>query len=66
MGVEVIVSTCRLDQGFIVPKTIVNDIIKKQLLHPYHVQIVQELLPIDRSMRLTFCQLLIYLKRKNP
>jgi hypothetical protein len=41
------ISTRRLEHEVEVPKTIVNDVLKEQLLHPYHVQKVQELLPID-------------------
>lgn len=50
------ISTRQLEHELEVPKTIVNDILKEQFLHPYHIQTVQELLPIDPPQRLLFCQ----------
>lgn len=50
------ISTRQVERELAVPKTIVNDILQEQLLHPYHVQPVQELLPIDPTQRLLFCQ----------
>lgn len=39
-----------------VSKNVVHRVLKDQLLHPYHVQTVQELLPIDPDARLAFCR----------
>lgn len=50
------ISTRRLGLELQVPKSIVHDVLKEQLLHPYHVQQVQDLLPIDPERRLAFCQ----------
>lgn len=59
-------STRRLERELHVPKTIVNEVLNEQLLHPYHVQKVQELLPTDPPMRLTFCQFIRNKRIRDP
>ncbi|KAF2901301.1 hypothetical protein ILUMI_04879 [Ignelater luminosus] len=41
-----------------VSKNVVHKVIKEQLLRPYHIQSVQELLSIDPDACLTFCQII--------
>lgn len=49
-------STRGLSRQMGVSKDVVHRVIKEQLLHPYHLQSVQELLPADFELRLTFCR----------
>jgi len=51
------ISSCRLALEFAVPKSTVNRITRRQLLHPYHATPVQELLPPDFDRRLRFLPL---------
>lgn len=48
-------STRHIGLELAIPKSVVNEVINEQLLHPYHIQKIQELLPIDPESRLTFC-----------
>ena len=50
------ISTRAIERTIAVPKTTVNRVIREQLLHPFHSQRVQDLLPIDPDTRLRFCQ----------
>lgn len=52
------ISTRRLGNELEVSKDVVHRVIREQLLFPYHLQKVQELLPVDMEMRMTFCQLI--------
>lgn len=45
-----------------VSKTIPHKVLKEQLLHPFHVQLVQELLPPDFDARIRFCH---FIRRKR-
>lgn len=45
-----------------VSKSTVNRVTKEQLLYPYHVQRVQDLLPTDHEGRVRFCQII---RQKN-
>lgn len=49
-----------------VPKSTVHEVIREQLLHPYHVQTVQELLPIDPERRLDFCHFIQNQRNQDP
>jgi len=49
-------STRQLSVQFGTNKTTVQRVIKEELLRPYHVQKVQELLPLDANARLRFCR----------
>lgn len=42
------------------------NILRDQLLHPYHVQHVQVLLPVDLQQRITFCQWLLHRCNQDP
>lgn len=59
-------STRHLGLQVAVPKSIVHDVLKEQLLYPYHVQKVQDLLPIDPESRLTFCHFIQNQVAENP
>lgn len=48
-----------------VPNPVENKVLKEQLLHPYHFQKVQELLPIDFKIGLAFCRFIQDQKIQN-
>lgn len=60
------ISTRLLEHQIGVPKTAVNRILKQQLLHPYHLQPVQELLPGDHDARLLFARIMRQKRRLDP
>lgn len=60
------VSCRRLGLQLAVPKSVVHDVLKEQLLHPYHVKKVQDLLPVDPESRLTFCNFIQNQLEENP
>lgn len=49
-------STRRLGRAVGVCKDVVHRVLREQLLHPYHLQLVQNLLPQDPDLRLGFCR----------
>ena len=49
-----------------VSKSSAHRILKKNQLHPYHVQRVQSLLPRDYPARLEFCQTMLQRHREDP
>lgn len=48
-------STRRLSLEVGVSKDVVHRVLQEQLLHPYHIQPVQDLLVLDPNLRLGFC-----------
>lgn len=60
------ISTRRLGHQLEVSKDVIHTVIKEQLLHPYHLQKVQELLPLDYEARLTFCQFIQSQRIRDP
>jgi Transposase. len=58
-------STRRLSSQIGVSKNVVQKVLKEQMLYPYHIQRVQELLPPDRDMRLQFCQFIMQKRTEN-
>lgn len=60
-------TSCRLlEHQTDVTKSTANRIIREQLIHPYHVQPVQELLPIDFESRLNFAQTIQERRAADP
>lgn len=59
-------STRRIGRELHIPKTIVHNVLKEQLLYPFHVEKVQELLPIDPPMRLAFCHFIQNKRVEDP
>lgn len=49
------ISSRRLGSELMVSKNVVNRVTREQLLHPYHIQKVQDLLLPDPDQRLIFC-----------
>ena len=60
------VSTRHLGLQLTVPKSIVNEVIKEQLIHPYHIQKIQDLLPTDPESRLIFCNFIENQRAETP
>ncbi|KAF2893970.1 hypothetical protein ILUMI_12202 [Ignelater luminosus] len=48
-------STRRLGSEVRVSKDVIHKVIKEQLLHPYHIKTLHDLLPPDSDQRLSFC-----------
>uniref|UniRef100_V5GKW0 Transposable element Tc3 transposase n=1 Tax=Anoplophora glabripennis TaxID=217634 RepID=V5GKW0_ANOGL len=59
-------SVRRISRDTGVPKSIVHRTLRRQLLHPYHVQRVQELLPEDYPRRMQFCREILTKCRRDP
>lgn len=49
-------STRQIAMEIAVSKDTVNRVLREQLLHPFHLQKVQQFLPIDLELRLDFCR----------
>jgi hypothetical protein len=49
-----------------ITKTIVHDILKEQLLHPYHIQKVHAMSEADYAPRVEFCTAFLERQRTNP
>lgn len=58
-------STRKLSAQFNTSKTIVHEILKEQLLYPYHLQKVHELIPEDFPRRMQFANWLLNQQRNN-
>lgn len=58
-------STRRLGLEVGVSKNVVNRVLQEQLLHPYHIQSVQDLLPPDLDLRLDFCRFINEQRAQN-
>lgn len=54
------ISTRNLSRQTGISQTSVHRVIKRNLLHPYHIQKVQELLPEDLVKRVDFCQFILH------
>lgn len=53
------ISTRRLSRQIGISKSSINRITRRQQLHPYHIQGVQELLPPDLDARVIFCHFIL-------
>ncbi|KAJ8932558.1 hypothetical protein NQ318_004712, partial [Aromia moschata] len=58
-------STRRLSTQLNASKTIVHKVLKEQLLYPYHLQKIQELIPEDFLRRIQFANWLLDQQRNN-
>lgn len=58
-------STRRLSLELGISKNSINRVLREQLLHPYHVQQVQDLFPEDADRRLRFCQFINEQRAQN-
>lgn len=54
------ISTRNLSRQIGISQSSVHRVIRRNLLHPYHVQKVQELLPGDLVQRVNFCQFILH------
>lgn len=52
-------STRRISRQFNIPQSTVHRVIRRNMLHPYHYQKVQELLPQDLEPRMIFCNFIL-------
>nr|QLJ84872.1 transposase-like protein [Dichotomius schiffleri] len=53
------ISTRRLEHEVRISKSTANRVIRDQLIHPFHVRPVQELLPLDPRSRLNFAEIVM-------
>ncbi|XP_066141312.1 uncharacterized protein [Euwallacea fornicatus] len=60
------ISTRRLQDNLAVPKSTIHEVLKEELLYPFHIQKVQDLLPIDLGSRLAFCHFIQNQQVHNP
>lgn len=60
------ISVRGIEQSLGVPKSTAHRILKRNELHPYHVQRVQTLLPRDYPSRILFCQSMLERHRADP
>lgn len=58
-------STRNISRQLVVPKSTVNRVLRRQLLHPYHIQKVQDILPFDPEARLSFCHIIRQLRHND-
>lgn len=59
-------STRKLAAQLNTPKTIIHEVLREQLLYPYHLQKVHELTPEDFPRRIQFANWLLDQQRTNP
>lgn len=60
------VSVRQIARRTAISRTTVHSIIQRNLMHPYHVQRVQALLPSDYQQRITFCRRMLRKMERNP
>lgn len=59
-------SVRRISENTGVARTTVHRILRRELLHPFHIQRVQALLPEDYPKRVQFCREMLRRSRENP
>jgi hypothetical protein len=66
LRMDPMISQRRLSRNLGIPRSTVQLIIKRNRLHPYHIQRVQALLPGDYAPRLRFCREMLRWHREDP